>query len=89
MVSKILMRHLARVLNNKVSKAQAKLVLLWHNNDIVSISVKHGHKRLCHIALGFLDHVHVDGYTFDLKEENSLRAIKGAINKQLESLPRH
>lgn len=84
MASKILMRHLADILNEKVGKIQARVVLLWHRNDIVSISIKRGQKRVCHISLGFLDQIHVDGSTFDLVEQNSCRAIENAIYKRLE-----
>lgn len=85
MASKILMRHIAATFDKKVSDIQAKMILLWHNNDIASISIKQGPRRLCHIALGLLDHIHVDGFTFDLKDYNSCNDIIKAIETKLNA----
>lgn len=84
MANKIFMRHLAHLLNEKLRTLHAKIILLWHKNDIVSISVKRGSKRICHIASGFLDQIHVDGSIFDLNETNSYYAILSEIEAKLK-----
>ena len=84
MTNKILMRHLAQIISSKIGKIHAKALLLWHKNDIIAISVKRDKERLCHITSGFLDQIHINDITFDLKESNSYNAIISTILTNLK-----
>lgn len=83
MIHQVLMSHLADRLKSYTTNTKSKIVLLWHNGTIRSISVIKKNKRLCHISLGLLNLIHVNGKSFDICDYNSYDSIVDYIISQL------